>query len=570
MSPLKVACPGCHSELSATPPFPLGLKVKCSRCGTYFALPGPVAVCLHPAAASNSGPIPVAVGVTPPPRRAETPSAGRTPWGVIAAALAMLLFVGGGFVVFAMWRDKARNNDNELSYHAPSGTAEVRKSDPRPAPLPLSVPEDEAIKPPLRHFEPPDERGRTQRPAEPSSAPTALAPKRQQAVNNAIDRGVAYLKRKQKSNGTWATSGHPVGNAALPGLTLLECGVPASDPAVRKAAAFVREQRTQLAGTYELALAVLFLERLGEAEDRPLVQELALRLIAGQLSDGGWSYRCVVVEEAQQQTLLQYLERLRSDSPAEFSKLIADTPSSPESKPAKPNTARAKGKRGKATGELKHVPALQEPLEVRHDPNSPTADNSNTQFAILALWAAQRQGVPVERSLALVAKRFRPCQNDEGGWGYHSGGKQRSPSSASMTCVGLLGLAVGHGLAGDAASERGTVADPQIEKAMHALGTRVGHPTERGEFDLYFLWSLERVGVLYGLQKIGGGDWYAWGVDLLLGRQAKEGNWHDGAYHGATQTLDTCFALLFLKRANLTQDLTKKIEFLKIAPQAEP
>jgi hypothetical protein len=86
---------------------------------------------------------------------------------------------------------------------------------------------------------------------------------------------------------------------------------------------------------------------------------------------------------------------------------------------------------------------------------------------------------------------------------------------------------------------------------------------------MYFLWSLERVGVLYGLQKIGGSDWYAWGADFLLRKQSKGGEWKGSHYHGASPTLDTCFALLFLKRANFTHDLTTKIESLKIVPQSE-
>src|SRR5207302_4089676 len=45
-------------------------------------------------------------------------------------------------------------------------------------------------------------------------------------------------------------------------------------------------------------------------------------------------------------------------------------------------------------------------------------DNSNTQFAILGLWAARRHGVPVEKALARADSRFRTSQNGDGGWGY--------------------------------------------------------------------------------------------------------------------------------------------------------
>ena len=68
----------------------------------------------------------------------------------------------------------------------------------------------------------------------------------------------------------------------------------------------------------------------------------------------------------------------------------------------------------------------------------------------------------------------------------------------------------------------------------------------------YFLWSLERVAVALDLDTLGGKDWYGWGSEVLLANQAADGSWH-GEYAGP---VDTCFALLFLKRTNLTADLT--------------
>ena len=38
-------------------------------------------------------------------------------------------------------------------------------------------------------------------------------------------------------------------------------------------------------------------------------------------------------------------------------------------------------------------------------------DNSNTQFALLALWAAQRYDVPMERTLRLLVQRFQLSQH---------------------------------------------------------------------------------------------------------------------------------------------------------------
>jgi hypothetical protein len=70
----------------------------------------------------------------------------------------------------------------------------------------------------------------------------------------------------------------------------------------------------------------------------------------------------------------------------------------------------------------------------------------------------------------------------------------------------------------------------------------------------YFLWSLERVAVALNLETIGNKDWYGWGADVLLQSQRRDGSWAGDYSEGG---VDTCFALLFLKKANLVKDLSK-------------
>jgi hypothetical protein len=80
--------------------------------------------------------------------------------------------------------------------------------------------------------------------------------------------------------------------------------------------------------------------------------------------------------------------------------------------------------------------------------------------------------------------------------------------------------------------------------------------------DLYLLWSIERVGVIYDAREIppgpGGRDWYNWGAHIILDNQKEDGQWQD-RFPGVP---DTCFALLFLKRANIAKDLTDKLREL--------
>ncbi len=207
---------------------------------------------------------------------------------------------------------------------------------------------------------------------------------------------------------------------------------------------------------------------------------------------------------------------------------------------------------------------LQDPKDKAHDLILTTTDNSNTQFAILALWTARRHGIPMNRTLNLVVRRFLTSQNADGSWGYHYFFGGGDPEREAMTCVGLIGLAVGHGLAQpQPAGQR--VQDPRLVNGLIALSKNIGNPAdeivEQPMRNLYFLWSVERVAVLYNMPKIGDKDWYRWGAQILVVNQQKPGNWTGGQYHGSSPVLDTCLALLFLKRANLVKDLTAKLPF---------
>src|SRR4029453_2334117 len=82
-------------------------------------------------------------------------------------------------------------------------------------------------------------------------------------------------------------------------------------------------------------------------------------------------------------------------------------------------------------------------------------------------------------------------------------------------------------------------------------GTGIDNPLAG---DLYFMWSLERVCMVYGVGQIAGIDWYAWGADLVVATQKPNGTWMGGRNFGAD--IDTSFALMFLCRSNIVKDLS--------------
>jgi hypothetical protein len=343
------------------------------------------------------------------------------------------------------------------------------------------------------------------------------------------------VKQQLPSRGGGQYAGRQ-GTYALAGLTLLACGVPADDRVVQGAAAAVRAGADRETRTYDLALSVLFLDRLGDAQDRELIRTCAMRLVASQNAAGGWDYDCPQVQMVQGQLRDQLIEALRVLNSTDRNRLPKDL---------------------KKLAVLRYWPGDRLGGSGRDD-------NSNTQFALLAVWAARKYDLPVDRTLMMVEARFRLSQNSNGTWGYLL---REGQHPDSMTCAGLVGLAVGRGVKRDSQDHKNPAQDADVARALRYLGDRIGtlsanNPPGRGRAgrvvgadahgDLYFLWSVERVAVIYDLKRIEGKDWYAWGARALVEHQQDDGSWQD-TFAGLP---DTCFALLFLKRVNVAQDLT--------------
>jgi hypothetical protein len=390
----------------------------------------------------------------------------------------------------------------------------------------------------------------------------------QAAIDRALDKGVAALRKMQQADGTWPHQW--IGATALAGLALLECGAKEDDKAVLRAANAVRQASIDLTHTYSISLCLLFLDRLGDREDEPLIRSLSERLLAGQNTNGAWSYGCPPVGEEEKQRLREVLNKR---------KVAADRP---------PNGARLPG-----------FPFPQPGPPVGMWMAGAGGDNSNTQFAALGLWVAGRHGVPIEQAANRMADHFRSTQMEDGGWTYMTffrpAGAPMFPgmsSTPAMTCAGLIALAIADGAVLEDARKRKPDAklpdiskDKELMKGLEALGTVIDNPrglkpqqpgppfappggplppTERvGGRSYYFLWSLERVAVALDLKTIGGKDWYGWGAEILLENQEPDGSWK-GEY--AEGGVDTCFALLFLRRANLVRDLTVALKGKVVDP----
>jgi hypothetical protein len=514
----KLVCPQCQAVMKSDRPVPPGVRVRCPRCATSFTTPGlPPASAAAPATGivvARPAPLPAGLEAVP----VETPRQRSWTIPIVVAVTVLLLLGGSAGVYFAFLR---------------GGSASTDEDGP---PVPIARPKVQPL--------------------------IVLTPEEEKKVQDMTDRGVAFLKQVQNPQGYWDGSppgAHRIGVTALAALTLLECGVKADDPAIQKAASFLRVQTPGNRATYELALAILFFNRLDDPSDKQRIQSLALNLVAGQTAQGGWTYTCPILNPQEQGKLLQVLRQLSAAGPSalarERDRWLAALPL-----------------------QLKGLAVLQ---NTEGQPNTffwGGGDNSNTQFALIGLWAARRHGLPLDPTLALVARRFERSQFPDGAWHY-VGASDVSPTGApTMTCAGLLGLAVGYGLSKDTGGRWGgkrtirPVEDLAVKKALDVISRRVGEPRTDPLApppvmpETYFLWSVERVAVLWRLKTIGGKHWYQWGIDMLQDRQQPDGHWHAGVGHGACPVVDTSFALLFLQRANLVADLTEKLDDLAELP----
>ena len=202
-------------------------------------------------------------------------------------------------------------------------------------------------------------------------------------------------------------------------------------------------------------------------------------------------------------------------------------------------------------------------------------DNSNAQFAMLALHEAQRIGIKVKPETWRRARTYwlKSQSKRAGSWNYRPG----SPPTGSMTCAGIASLIVASSKieAADASVNGNRILccgaaianrDPKIREAQQAIekgiawlsGSRFSvshHPgaSQRSgnakTFYYYYLYALERVGRMTSQRFLGKHDWYREGTRQILNQQGNDGSWINR--QGGVEKrplIATPLALLFLSK----------------------
>ena len=384
----------------------------------------------------------------------------------------------------------------------------------------------------------------------PAQAPQAVDAELQKKINSAIDKGIAYLKGAQFSG----DADNDRGLRALVAWTLLESGVDAQEPAVKDLIQKVRWEciRGDYDFTYSLGLAILLFDKLGDAADVPLIHSAAVRLLHGQNANGGWDYHCPRLSTAEQERLATYLQQV------DRSKTATDAPLAPE-----------------IVSQLNGI--LAQKLQA-----VTCGDNSNTQFAVMGLWAARRHQIPIQRALSLCASRFRHSQFPSGGWSYLpsfcrnpkelSRGKGINlQANRTMTAIALYVLASDEGLKNTKGKAVNLLQSREVANGVRFLEGSFDklQPNHAWERMCYYLFALEKTALVFDLKTLNNKDWYAWGADWLVNNQNPDGSWHGPRGESANQDnakVDTCFALLFLKRTNPAPDLALNLKGLTKEP----
>lgn len=198
--------------------------------------------------------------------------------------------------------------------------------------------------------------------------------------------------------------------------------------------------------------------------------------------------------------------------------------------------------------------------------NIPGADNSNTQYAVLALREASQAGVGIPDELWVeIQNYYIRTQLENGGWAYRNEGRLNESDRLTMTSAGVCGLLI----TGMQLYRNRETIDPNtgaidncgeflkndpLAKGLLRLGDTFTVRIVNPPFKFYNLYGLERAGRLSGQRFFTGRgrethDWYRAGAEYLLGIQMQpEGCWRGDNIIDGHPVIATSFALLFLAK----------------------
>jgi hypothetical protein len=366
----------------------------------------------------------------------------------------------------------------------------------------------------------------------------------QASIDKAIEAGLKFLKTSDSPNS------HVGDSDELKLLTFIHGGVPESDPVFQELLKKCLD--APLAKTYGVALLAMCLEEIDRATYQHKIAQCGQFLLDNIKANGGFAY----------------------GEPTAYS---MDVPS-----PGRKAVASAGGKPGEAAAPGEKVkPAVAGKIKLSKKKDGPEqrSDNSNAQYGALGMRACHDAGIVFPKEWVQKCRQYwvenqhagekgkgndRPAVASGGmalgeprGWCYNDGqgaaecGHGGVPYS-SMTAGAVGAVCIYDYMLGKEWKKDKTVLDglAWLDKNWSVTANVGPCETAKGSDNgwlYYYLYALERSGMLYDTSFIGNHDWYFDGARVLLAAQKPDGSWD--ASHFKKPTWDTCFAILFLKRA---------------------
>lgn len=345
----------------------------------------------------------------------------------------------------------------------------------------------------------------------------------QKSIDEAIAKGIASLK-------TAESPGHyQIAHCdELILYTFITAGVPATDDRFQKL--LQRVLTDEPTHTYRVSLQAMLLEELDRVKYQDRIALCAQFLVDNQCQNGQWSY----------------------GEPTKMGK----------------DDSVASGGRAGTSAIAVGKPAVQKRITIRAQRTGPAdGDNSNTQYAALGLRACADAGIILPESVLTRGERWWRTTilgskkaggnavasggEEVQGWGYKKGDDPYN----TMTAGGAGCLVIY-----DYLLHRDWKKNPKTKAAINYLAGSYwlsGPPQGLTPYwYYYYLYAIERVGMLYDTALLGQKDWYLDGARWLLQQQDANGSWDGNKLFSnpSNKTFDTCFAILFLKKA--TKGLT--------------
>jgi hypothetical protein len=396
----------------------------------------------------------------------------------------------------------------------------------------------------------------------PPGAQAGPPPVSQSAVDEAIKKGIAYLKANNAAHmARREHAGRQLQNCELVLWTYIHSGVGETDPAFQEL--FEDMMKRKLEATYCVSLQAMILEELERVKYQGRIVQCGQFLVDNQSAQGFWGYGDPTI----------YAEDVPTTAPKKD--VASGGGKGPkEYDPALPHNMRAK-------------PPVKNRVPVKKMKDGNPNDNSNTQYACLGMRACHDAGVILPKEVIENAiKWFRGCQKDDKnvkaeplnldskmaggtvpgatvagqlitaepqGWCYQNHADHKAYGSMTAGAIGCLSI-LDYIKDNDDGKKKTWRSDKDVHEGLQWISKNfsvTGNPgpyehanfAENGKAQYYYyLYALERAGMLYGTEIIGSHWWYQEGANQLIKDQAAGGSWGDGA-------IDTCFAILFLRRA---------------------